>query len=40
MKSLRLATFFLVCVLTAPVAAETLRGVVVGISDGDTITLL
>lgn len=40
MKALRLATFFTACVLALPVSAETLRGVVVGVADGDTITLL
>jgi micrococcal nuclease len=32
--------FALVAALARPVAAETLHGVVVGISDGDTLTLL
>lgn len=40
MNAVRLATFFTACVLAVPVSAETLRGVVVGVADGDTMTLL
>lgn len=40
MHRLRIIVLALVAALGSPVEAETLHGVVVGISDGDTLTLL
>lgn len=40
MKTVRLAVLALAIFMAKPALAEILRGVVVGVSDGDTITLL
>ena len=40
MTLFRLAAVVLACLMAEPGSAETLRGVVVGVSDGDTPTLL
>lgn len=40
-QTLRWATVFAVCLsLAGPVSAEELQGVVVGVADGDTVTVL